>query len=324
MERWVWPSLLLTLAMGGISVALMPVVDMVNTPKVWSFWMWMTLMLAISGTVLLFHVIKMLLSGVESPIAELRSNFDLHRALPVLVGCAISGLNIAFFGWMKPILGQLVPFTADPWLADLDLMIFGTDPWLLIGWFEHPFADRLYHQFWFVFIAAVLLAVLVREPSREKNAIMVGYFCLWTILGPLLHLSMPAAGPLFYDEFGHGDRFIELVQPDYAALLANYLWEGYTGRVYNPGGGISAMPSLHIATMAWTVIALWRTKWVWLAIIVSIYMWIGSIYLGWHYWVDGLAGAIGALAIHIVLIKMPFWQRRKRVDIRELQPEAVL
>ena len=56
------------------------------------------------------------------------------------------------------------------------------------------------------------------------------------------------------------------------------------------------MPSMHLAAAAIYVFAAWRTQWFIPALLFWGIIFIGSGYFGYHYWVDGLAGA-GTAAI---------------------------
>jgi membrane-associated phospholipid phosphatase len=162
-----------------------------------------------------------------------------------------------------------------------------------LDWFYHASLAKVYHEGWFIWLAVVICAVLLREPSWERSQLLIGYFAIWSLFGPLVHLAVPAAGPVFFDDFGFGTRFQGLQQDPKTLILTSYLLDGFTNREFNPGGGISAMPSVHLATMAWTILALRRTPWLPLAVGFTIYILFGSVVLGWHYAVDGLVGLFG-------------------------------
>lgn len=51
------------------------------------------------------------------------------------------------------------------------------------------------------------------------------------------------------------------------------------------------MPSMHLATVAIYVIAAWRTRWLLPAILMWVTIFVSSGYFGYHYWIDGIAGA---------------------------------
>jgi membrane-associated phospholipid phosphatase len=75
------------------------------------------------------------------------------------------------------------------------------------------------------------------------------------------------------------------------------LWEGYVNPEASPVG-ISAFPSLHIAisvTCACLGFAFSRV----IGVVLTVFaagIFVGSVHLGWHYAVDGYAGAVVAWA----------------------------
>jgi hypothetical protein len=72
----------------------------------------------------------------------------------------------------------------------------------------------------------------------------------------------------------------------YAIPTQHILWEVYTNSIPYIGGGISAMPSMHVA-MPFAAYA--------------IIIMIGSVHLGWHYALDGYLAILGVWCIwHIV------------------------
>ena len=66
----------------------------------------------------------------------------------------------------------------------------------------------------------------------------------------------------------------------------------------NPGGGISAMPSMHVAVSLWLALVMQAyfprlqfLGWAYFTVIL-----IGSVHLGWHYAVDGIVASAIAIA----------------------------
>ncbi|HXH53921.1 MAG TPA: phosphatase PAP2 family protein [Sphingomicrobium sp.] len=156
----------------------------------------------------------------------------------------------------------------------------------------------VYGPFWFISMLLSVFWALSRPPSRTKAAILISYFAVWSVFGPIGQAVGSSAGPIFYERVGLGDRFSELPVPALTKFTADYLWTQFEQRSLAPGAGISAMPSLHIASMAWMVIAFgaYRSLWAIPALVLTLYIYVGSIALGWHYATDGVVGALGALA----------------------------
>jgi membrane-associated phospholipid phosphatase len=85
---------------------------------------------------------------------------------------------------------------------------------------------------------------------------------------------------------------------------------------YVPGFGISAMPSVHVAMATLFAIGGFvMHRWIgWLMTAYAILIWIGSIYLGWHYATDGIVGASMTIGLWKLSGKLaePFEERLKR------------
>ena len=222
------------------------------------------------------------------------------------IGIVLAGLNMIAFMWAKPLLNYLVPFWADPLLADLDRLLFlGRDPWTLLSWLNATPMAIFYHVAWFALMILTLVIVLAAPPSPRKSAVMLTYFILWSVVGPLVHTLLPAAGPVFFEPLGYGSRFGALHNVSETRDVADYLWSIYAGEGFGPGSGISAMPSMHIATTVWMAIAIRRFAprlFVPMAL-AGFLIFLLSIALGWHYAVDGIVGGAAALACHQLLLR---------------------
>ena len=73
-----------------------------------------------------------------------------------------------------------------------------------------------------------------------------------------------------------------------------YLTAGLNVKIAIKGAGISAMPSMHIATATIFVLAARGTKWIWPALLFLALTFFGSVYLGYHYVVDAPVAALVA------------------------------
>jgi membrane-associated phospholipid phosphatase len=62
------------------------------------------------------------------------------------------------------------------------------------------------------------------------------------------------------------------------------------------GGGISAMPSMHLGAASIYVLAARRTPWIVPAVLFWAIIFVCSGYFGYHYWVDGIVAAMVASA----------------------------
>jgi hypothetical protein len=315
-ERWILPSAILTIASLVLGIALAPVLEMVGAVPLGQALYWLGTYFAYMGSVGFAAIVVLAVRGVPNPTAVIRSFLDRQRTRSLLIGGSLVALNFTAFGFIKPELDR-IGFTADSALASIDRFILHADAWQVFAWVRHPFIGETYHALWLGWVFLVLTLLLSQRPSAEKNRALTAYFLLWAI-GPLVHLAMPAAGPILYDSLAHSDRFAALAIVPADAQKFNYLLSGYRARGFNPGGGISAMPSLHIATMVWAVRACWRRpvrRTV--AIVLAAYMWVASVALGWHYFIDGAAGSLVAILCYALAARLS-----ARPRFRSLSPTS--
>ncbi|HEU4498556.1 MAG TPA: phosphatase PAP2 family protein [Sphingomicrobium sp.] len=210
--------------------------------------------------------------------------------------------QFCLLGWLKAAMPFSVGFQADQLLADADAWIFfGTDPWRLVQWLPPTLIDTAYVT-WAqstLFMMAVL-PLFPKSPKRDRA--MISFF-LVVSASAILQYALPSAGPIFYERLGFGDRFADLPSRPWATITSDYLWANYLDNGSRVGAGISAFPSLHVAGAAWVaaVVTSFSRKlgpvaWAYFGLIL-----LGSVYLGWHYALDGIAGLVIALVMYRVV-----------------------
>lgn len=306
-REWLAPSIVLTLLSGALALVLIPDYTGIM-PALLMLPLWLLAAVMIGSV---YGFFSMLCAGVRRPFAHLVQKWPVIGRSGVYV--LVAGLNMIAFMWIKPLLNYLVPFWADPLLAHIDHVLFlQHEPWALLTWLNSSPTAIFYHRGWFAMMILTLLVVSKAPPSPEKSAVMLSYFILWSVVGPSIHTLLPAAGPVFFAQMGYGDRFAGLHSAPETELLAGYLWAIYSNAGFGPGSGISAMPSLHIATTAWMIIGfhVFARWWVVPMAIAGLLIFLLSISLGWHYAIDGIAGA--ALAVSCYLLLRSFYRRRLR------------
>lgn len=299
---WIWPALLLTVCMAAFVLLAIPDRSGI-IPAFGLFPLWMLASGAMAGVYGISAIFNMMRAGVDQPIGFIRDRFAReHIRILLIIGCvALAGVNMITFMWLKPLLNYAVPFKYDLLLARIDNVLFlGKDPWRYLTWLNSDAMAVIYHRGWFALMVTVLLITLSAPASREKSAVMITYFLLWSVVGPLIHLAVPAAGPIFYENLGLGDRFTALPTPPLTADVAEYLWQIYAAGGFGAAAGISAMPSLHIATVVWMMIAVkvFKPRWLVPVTAASLLIFLLSISLGWHYAIDGIVGGLAALATY--------------------------
>ena len=323
-RSWLVPSIVLTLLSAAFALVLIPDYSGIM-PALMILPLWL---LAAALIASVYGLTAMIVARAASPVSHIATFFVREwRSIAFLMICVlVAGLNMIAFMWVKPLLNYLVPFWADPLLADADRLLFlGHEPWTLVTWLNSTPTAIFYHRGWFALMILTLLIVARASPSPEKSALMLCYFLLWSVVGPLIHVLLPAGGPVFYAQMGYGDRFVDLEGVPATMELATYLWTTYDGRGFGPGSGISAMPSLHIATTVWMVIAfhVFARRCLAAMAIAGLLIFLLSISLGWHYAVDGVVGGGAALLCYRLLRSFYLRKRSQEAFSPHLAAEPV-
>jgi PAP2 superfamily len=317
---WFLPSLGLTALSIAAVLLLMPDYGgLLHALRILPAWLVMAALIPMTAS-----LVAMQRRGVASPFAEMRAEIGRNRDAVVRTGCfmTLAGINLIAFMWMKPLLNRFVAFWADPLLASFDNALFlGADPWTLLSWLSSPVAGLIYHPLWFIGMILALLFTAAAPPSEQKSAVLLGYFTLWSVVAPLVHMAMPAAGPIFYERMGYGARFAAIDGGQATRMVGDYLWSLYSTDNFGAGSGISAMPSMHVTISTWTVLAFGfcAPRWRWLALTGWAVIFALSIALGWHYAADGIVGTLAALACHYGLLQF-FRAKSRLAQTRSLYP----
>lgn len=234
----------------------------------------------------------------------------LAAALHVLVAFVFF---VKSFTALKASIAILNPFSFDLALRDLDRFIhFGALPHEILSAITNSpllmkFFDKAY-ELWYVIIIGSVIGFAAYKGDRElRLRYLTSFFMLWFIGGNLVAFGFSSAGPCFFEPLGFGSDYQPLMMQleaisstveTVAPQLQQLLWESYAGNAQT-SLGISAFPSLHVASTTLLALGLFQLDRR-LGIIGSIFalvIFIGSIVLGWHYAVDGYAGAIIAVII---------------------------
>lgn len=248
-----------------------------------------------------------------------KRTFSHKRTNSMVAGLLVMTGVIVFQGTftsIKTSLPQLFDgFPYDRLHADIDAMLhFGVDPWryfqpiaesLLIS----SFVDFNYSVIWFALCFGILFFVAT---SPRADGIRVRYLLMfmfvWIVVGNLMAGAFLSAGPVYYGEVtGDHDRFAELL-----AMLAQteglgsahnyqqYLWMLYDANKPGIGSGISAFPSVHVALAAMNAFfILERSRLLGLLAFAYVaFVLASSVFLGWHYAIDGYASIAVVAAGH--------------------------
>lgn len=235
----------------------------------------------------------------------------------LLVSIFISQESQVHEGFKRNIGRASNPFRWDVSLQRADAWLhFGQPPWRWLDPLFHSTgmtaALDLAYWAWFplVLAAGCWLAVL---PNRRLRArALLAWALVWLLLGTGVAQLLPSAGPVYY-------HYVVAGPDPYAPLLAHLdsvnagtgliavrlqqaLWSNFQAIPIRPWLHVSAMPSMHVAIPALFSLVLfkfWRpagvAAWAFTAVIFC-----GSIYLGWHYALDGYVSVFGVLLIWAV------------------------
>jgi hypothetical protein len=252
-------------------------------------------------------VVREMRRGTPQPTKWILTKAREHRTFLsyILMGLLLAVLQFTALTWLKPTLPMVGGFWADPLLADWDAALFGGDPWRPLHAIFGPAnyaLDLIYHA-WLPVVLSAFALVLCCRPSPWKTRAVTSYF-LATVIGMVFQFALPSAGPVFYERAGFGDRFAAMQLPSFTTIGTDYLWLAHTGEMMGAAVGISAMPSMHVVLATWVALAARPFRIFPLAVLWLTSICIGSVYLGMHYALDGIAGIAIALLAYVVAIKM--------------------
>jgi hypothetical protein len=179
--------------------------------------------------------------------------------------------------------------------------------------------DKSYALWFFALYISLLLQAAALGDRRLRMQFLLSSILAWALLGNVAATLLSSAGPCFYALIGGGDIFAPLMTYlndvvdgglNLIALTAqDFLWSKYHAGEFVVGSGISAAPSMHVAT-TWLIARLCQARasqagtsgahsrrlaiaaWILLGCVL-----VASVHLGWHYAVDGYLGIAAAWAI---------------------------
>jgi hypothetical protein len=248
-------------------------------------------------------------------ISSLRQHLTRDRvlfALPVLLLIPVFAATFTFFKMAIPI---IEPYTWDARLTEWDRLAHGgIHPWEwlqpILGFPLVTGAINFLYSLWFFIMYAMLtLQAFALRNRRLRMQFLLSFIVCWIVLGTLGAIFFASMGPCYYPTFTQESgpyaplmnylRETGEVVPVWALNVQQMLWDDYQNNKAGIGSGISAMPSMHVATAVLLALFGWhysRKAGIALTLYAFVIM-IGSVHLGWHYALDGYVGALGAVFI---------------------------
>lgn len=249
-------------------------------------------------------VLQSALLKADAPLRAVREKLR-ERALYLLLPILIFPLFLASFTAVKTAIPFLVGYTWDPVWAAADRLIFRDDAWRIAFHWLGRGADAPLEWFYSVGWGLALIFVMALVPLNASPRFAARFYsammATWLIGGVALAYLFSAAGPVFAhlassaqpDQFADLHRALNstLSPQSPIRLTEQYLASSLHSHIAVKGGGISAMPSMHLGAVSIYVLAARKTRWVIPAILFWLIIFVASAYFGYHYWVDGIVAA---------------------------------
>lgn len=277
--------------------------------------------LAAGCCVLLGHLLQHLIherpvrwSGLAEAIRN-DERFGGERLAPALLPLLLIPLFSSAFTSFKNSIPLIQPFAHDRIFMEIDRWLhLGRHPWEwlhpALGFPPVTSAVSYLYNLWLPLMYLILCwQIFSLRDRRLRLQYLISFVLAWALLGSALALALSSAGPCFYGEVVAGaDPYAPLM--DYLRAAGDgfknwsleaqaYLWTNYQASGVAVGGGISAMPSLHVAVATLQALLAWRVsrRLGWLLTAYAAVILVGSVHLGWHYAIDGYLSIALSLAI---------------------------
>ncbi len=253
-----------------------------------------------------------------------------RRLLGFLILFLILPQFMGMFGSYKQSIPILKPFCWDTTFMHWDYVLHGGHhPWeLLQPILGHPLVTSVinacYHAWLFV-LFGVTFWLSWHENRLARMQFLLCFLLIWIILGTVLAVSLSSAGPCYYDRVtGQAGPYQPLMAyldqankeyPIWSIDVREMLWRAYeSGRVERVRG-ITAMPSMHVASALLLALGGWSVqRKAGLALFLfALIILVGSIHLAWHYAIDGYF----SIVLVLILWKAVGWALRKYSNLSD-------
>ncbi len=234
-------------------------------------------------------------------------------------------------------------FRFDVLQADIDAFLhFGADPWrwLYLVVEKNDFARAAiewnYSVFYFVINFGALFFVATSPLMTSiRTRYIICFMTVWIVIGNILAGLFLSAGPAFYgavtgDSARFGEQLAFLARgagsPDSTVSYQHYLWTLHQARQTGFASGISAFPSVHVGWAMLNALFAWEynrrlgaVAFVYVAFVAA-----SSVYLAWHYAIDGYAAAAVAVMVYVAARKLvPADRPYLRSPAQDTQPTDI-
>ena len=276
----------------------------------------------IAGLMLTFSVYTiyiMLFIRPQKLIEFLVKALQLHCTREKLLNCLpiviFLPLFISSFTTFKVAIPIIHPYAWDKRFAQWDSILhMGVEPWRwLQPYLAYPLITLIinfFYQLWFFITYAVIYYLgFSTKNSKLRMQFLMSFVLSWIFLGTVFATIFSSVGPCYYGYlFPEKNIYAPLMNylnetnqhvPIWALDVQTMLWNGLNDKNQFYSFGISAMPSMHVATAVLLTLWAWNThQTLGIAFIIfTVIIMLGSIHLAWHYALDGYVAGIGSYAI---------------------------
>jgi PAP2 superfamily len=235
------------------------------------------------------------------------------------------------FAALKDMIPIANPFSWDDAFIQLDaIMHFGRQPyeWLapVLNYPPVTYVLFLNYNIWFLVMIGFFLGLgFARTDTSLRQRYFIAFMLTWIMGTGLFGTVFSSVGPGLYGRLypDRLDPFVPLLDwlkqssqthGIFTLQLMDDLWNSFT-KGHGALSGISAMPSMHVASSILFAICGFATgrRWLgWLMVVFNVLIFLGSIHMGWHYAVDGYAGVLIAVVCWWIAGKITDWDRAAR------------
>tara|TARA_B100001179_G_scaffold152796_1_gene111209 strand:- start:1677 stop:2525 length:849 start_codon:yes stop_codon:yes gene_type:complete len=243
---------------------------------------------------------------IKAYLADVRRFVGLKS---LLYGLPLLYILIVFFSLFtsaKNMIPSIIPFSWDLTLTNWDRFLHGGKlPWEIlhdsIGSYTTTHILSTFYKIWFIIkFGTMIWQAFAKENEELREQFFLSTLLSWIIIGTILATIFSSVGPCFYGKLYPDsiDPYAELMAHIYAAdalgkvydvPAMEYLWSAYMGHSGGVFSGISAFPSMHVSLATIFMLTGWRIS-KFIGILFTCFFvltLVGSVYLGWHYAVDG-------------------------------------
>ncbi|MBI9066295.1 MAG: phosphatase PAP2 family protein [Salinivirgaceae bacterium] len=210
------------------------------------------------------------------------------------------GLCILIYTNMHNMVHLINPNDIDPLLIKIDEFLLGVQPGIWLEQFiSKPMTDYMYFSYSMFFIYPMLLPAILYFKGDYKNfrTVLAGTILTFYV-GYIGYVIFPAVGPKFTLSHLFSVHLDGGIITDKISHIINYEISEYTRR--------DCFPSLHNGVTMLTLLFSFKyLRWFFYIVLpFAISLFIATLYLRYHYFIDMLAGYVLALSMFLFAPKL--------------------